>query len=123
MKKIMIILVVAFISVSASAQRGFKGRVSYPRTHVVVTYARPYYPYYGYDPFFYPYYYPYNTYPRETRLEVRIADIRSDYREKIWSARHDKNLKKSERKATVHQLKRERDKAINDAKINYYKSH
>jgi hypothetical protein len=83
----------------------------------------PFYPYYS--PFYgYPYY-PYGpTYgymARPSRLELQIQDIRTDYRDKIWSARHDKSLTRDERKKTVHSLKTERDQAIIDAQKNYYK--
>lgn len=123
MKKILMIAIVTAISLSTSAQHGFTGHGGYRRAHVVV--VRPvYYPpyYYGYyNPFYYPFY-PSYRYPRETRLELKIDNIRNDYRDKIWSARHNKSLSRAKRKETIHQLKHERNEAINQAKMNYYKS-
>lgn len=123
MKRLLMILVVTAISLGTSAQHGSIGHVRYHRTHVVV--VRPvYYPpyYYGYyNPFYYPFY-PSYRYPRESKLELKIDNIRNDYQDKIWSARHDKSLSRSKRKETVHQLKQERNDAINQAKMDYYKS-
>src|SRR5258706_2064758 len=122
MKKLMIILIIAGVSLGASAQHRSYGYRSYPRSHVVVSVGTPIYPYYYgyYDPFYSPYYrLGYSA--RETRLELKIADIRNDYQDKIWSARHDNRLSKVEKRDTIHRLKYERDQAINDAKINYYR--
>ena len=47
----------------------------------------------------------------------------TDYKDRIYSARHDKSISKSERKATVRQLKSHREMAIRDAERNYYKSY
>ncbi|MBK5272160.1 MAG: hypothetical protein JJE22_14215 [Bacteroidia bacterium] len=124
MKKLLIILIVTGLSLGASAQHRRVMHRSYPRSHVVVGINAPVYPYYYrgyYDPFYSPYY-RYGYSPRETRLELRISDIRNDYQDKIWSARHDKSLSKTERKATIQQLKHQRDQAINEAKRNYYRS-
>ncbi len=83
---------------------------------------------YGYAPFYYsPFgYYPYGystAYAhRPSKLDMKIQDIKSDYDDKIYSAKHDNSLTRKERKETVHQLKVERDQAINDLKSNYYKN-
>jgi hypothetical protein len=127
MKKLLIILIVSAVSLGASAQHGYTrhGGGGYRRSHVVVSVGAPIYPYYGYG-YYDPFYSPFNRYgyaPRETRLERKISDIRNDYRDKIWSARHDKSLRGSEKRETIHRLKQERDQAINDTKRNYYKSH
>ena len=123
MKKILIVLIIATVSLSASAQKRYYGR-GYTNSHVIVTYGSPYYyyprSYLYYDPFYYPYY-PYGYYPGETRLNIKIDQLRSEYQNKIWSARHDKSLSKPKRKELVHQLKYERDMAINKAKEDYYK--
>src|SRR5262245_24749905 len=126
MKKILIMALVAGLSFSAftASARGIvhPGRV-YGRSHVVVStgiYA-PFYPYYGFYGYPYPYP-PFGYAPRPTRLDLKIEGIQNDYREKIWSARRDHSMDRKERKATVHQLKSDRDQAITDAKRNYYKS-
>ncbi|HYM93379.1 MAG TPA: hypothetical protein VET23_04520 [Chitinophagaceae bacterium] len=124
MKKVIILLIVMAVSLGATAQRHFVGHEGYRGQHIVVAAGRPfYYPsYYGfYDPFYYPFY-PSYRYPVESRLELKIADIRNDYQDKIWSARHDKSLSKAKRKEIIHQLKHERNEAVNKAKTNYYKS-
>ena|SRR5882757_4727637 len=122
MKKLLIILVASGLAISASAQRYSHGGGYYRgRSHVIISTGvySPYSPYgyYGYP--FYPY--PYGYAERPTRLELKIEDIRNDYQDKIWSARHDNTLSRRERKTTVHRLKHERDQAIIDARRNYYK--
>ena len=119
MKKLVAILILTGLVMTASAQKFYRGGYhSRPRVIVSAGVYSPFYPYYGYP--FYPY--PYATYrDRPTRLDMKIDDIRNDYREKIWSARHDKSLSRQERKKTVHELKHDRDQAITDAKRNYYK--
>ena len=111
-------------SLGASAQHRYYVHRPYTRSHVVVSVGRPVYPYGYYDPFYYPYYSRFGYYysPGETKLELRIDDIRADYQDKIWSAKHNNNLSKAEKKRIVHSLKHERDQAINQAKRNYYRS-
>lgn len=124
MKRLLIVLTVSAISLGATAQHA--GHGGYARSHVVIVRSPLYYPpYYGgyYDPFYYPFYRPYYRYPGESRLELKLSDIRNDYQDKIWSARHDKSLSKAKRKKIIHELKHERTVAINKAKENYYKSH
>lgn len=127
MKRLMLILLVTAVSSGAIAQHGFIRHGGYRRSHVVVSVIRPaFYPpyYYGYyDPFYYPFYPGYMyRHPGETRLELKIDDIRNDYRDKIWSARHDKSLSRAKRKEIIHQLKHDREQAINQAERDYYKS-
>ena len=130
MKKLMVIVIALGLSITVSAQKiavGIHGRFGggfYYRPHttfVVGTYIPLYYhPFvYGY----YPYYaYPaYRYYYRPTKLDLEIADIKNDYEEKIWSARHDKTLFSKERRKEVRELKHDRDQAIIDAQRNYYK--
>ncbi|MEI9946653.1 MAG: hypothetical protein WDN26_20825 [Chitinophagaceae bacterium] len=120
MKTVLIIIFASALSISASAQKFGSRPMYHPvRSHVVIStgiYA-PYSPYYGYYGF--PYSYPMYA-PRPTRLELKIDDIRNDYQDKIWSAKHDKTISRKEKRATVHELKHERDKAVIDAKRNYY---
>ena len=129
MKKLMVIVVALGLAMGASAQRfghGFGGGHVYiapPRVSVGV--GLGYSPFY-YSPFgYYPYGYGYNNYNnrnyRPSKLDLTIEDIKNDYQDKIWSAKHDTSLSRKERRKTVHQLKTERDQAIIDAKRNYYK--
>jgi len=127
MKKLMVIVIALGLSIAASAQKvvvsshpHVGGHFYYrPYTSVVVGTYAPFY----YHPFWYGYYgYPvYNYYYRPTKLDFEIADIKNDYAEKIWSARHDKTLSGKERRREVRELKHERDQAIIDAERNYYK--
>jgi hypothetical protein len=126
MKKIFVIVLSLVIVVGASAQvkggghyyRG-GGRYYHPHTRLIVGlgggYYSPYYP-------FYPPYYDYG-YRGPSRLELKIEDIRADYKDRIYSVRHDKSISKSERKARIHELKSDRELAIRDAERNYYKSY
>ena len=111
------------ITASASAQKNSRYRYPPPRTHtsISVGIGSPYYsPYYS--PFYRPYsYYRAPIYSRPTRLENEIADIKADYNDRIWSAKHDNSLSKSERKAEIRRLKSERDRAIRDAEYNYHR--
>jgi hypothetical protein len=121
MKKLMIIAIMCSLSVGAFAQKLDRGR-NFRRSHVVLSigaYA-PYYPYYGYySPFYRPFDYPY--YHRETRLELKIDDINNDYKDQIWSARHDKMVSHKQGRQKLNELKHERDQAIIRAKRDYYK--
>jgi len=123
MKKTITVMLALTLVLAAAAQRGHGGgRV------VVVTpgiglgygygYSSLFYSPYGY-PYGYPYYYgnPYQT----SKLQMEIADLKTDYSDKIRSAKKDKSLSKVERKATVQQLKTERNKAVQDLQKNYYK--
>jgi len=125
MKKLMAIMIALVLTATAFSQKvavasGHFGGVYYrPRTTFVVGTYVPLY----YDPFFYGYYpyYGYRYYYRPTKLDLEIADVRNDYDEKIWSARHDNTLSGKERRHEVRELKHERDRAIQDAERNYYK--
>ena len=122
MKTILIICVALACTTAVAAQKyGGRGRYR-PRVHTSVTIGAGYYPYYS--PFYSPYYYPYYDefyYRRPTKLDNEIADIKAEYNDKIWSARHDKSLPRSERKREIRDLKSERDKAIRDAEYNYHR--
>jgi hypothetical protein len=119
MKKLLIIMLSLTMALGASAQHFYHSHV------VVVGGYSPYY--YNYGPF-YPYYgYPYYPYPyygyayRPTKLDLKIEDIRNDYQEKIWAAKHDKSLPHKERRQQVRRLKHDRDEAIINARRNYYR--
>jgi hypothetical protein len=127
MKKIMTIVVALGLTMAVSAQRGhgFSGGHVYIASPAVSLgygygYAPFYYSPFGYYPFGYPYGYN-NGYGSSSKLQMKIEDIKNDYKDKIWSAKHDTSLSKDERSKVVHQLKSERDKAVSDAKMNYYK--
>jgi len=111
------------IVLGASAQGKYRGHHYYrPSTRVIVGVGGGYYPWYY--PYNYGYWgYPYGYYGRPSRLELKIEDIRADYRDRIWSARHDDKLSRSERKKEIHQLKAERDAAIRDAERNYHNTY
>jgi hypothetical protein len=126
MKKLMVIVVALGLAFGASALRGHgfgggRGYISAPRVGIGFGYS-PFYSPFGYYPYGYPYGYN-NGYrnSRPSKLQVQIEDIKNEYNDKIWSAKHDTSLTRKERRREVHQLKTERDQAINDAKRNYYK--
>ena len=129
MKKLLILLFALGVTGAAMAQRGHvvvsRPAYSYyhaPRVVIGMGAYAPFYYGFGMGPWFgYPYPYPYAYGYRPSRMDMKIEDIRSDYRDKIRSAKSDDALTKSERKAKVHELKQERDQAINDLKKNYYK--
>ena len=110
------------ITIGASAQKYSRHPYVYsqPRVHTSISLGIGG----GYYPYYYPFYQPYYSVPlytRSTRLENEIADIKADYNDRIWSAKHDNSLSKSERKSEVRRLKAERDKAVRDAEFNYHR--
>ena len=122
----MIILFSLGLAVAASAQRYGHGGHFYrgggyyrPRVYVGIGAFTPYYGYGVYP--WYPYPPAYSV--RPSKLEMQIADIKADYKDRIWSVRHDHSLSHAERKGKVHELKRERDQEILDARRNYYKKY
>ena len=120
MKTILMFCFVFVIAIGASAQKYNKQYYSSPpRVHTSISLGigNGYYPYYS--PFYQPYY-SVPLYTRPTRLENEIADIKADYNDRIWSAKHDNSLSKSERKSEVRRLKTERDKAIRNAEYGYH---
>ncbi|GAC1451725.1 MAG: hypothetical protein NVSMB7_14360 [Chitinophagaceae bacterium] len=134
MKKLMVIVVALGLAMGASAQRfGHGGGREFGGGHVYIAPPRVAIGIGGYSPFYspfgyYPYAYPpyeynneYNNYARPSKLQMQVEDIKSDYNDKIWSARHDDSITRKEKRKVIHQLKNERDKAIYDAKRNYYK--
>lgn len=124
MKKLLFVLLLVGMVSGTQAQRGKRvsgGGGGYYRSNVVVSY-NPFYPYYGYTPWWNvnPYYnYSYGS--RPTKLEVTLTDINNEYRDKIWSARQDPNLKGKERRAKIRSLKQDRDNELENVKRNYYK--
>ena len=124
MKKLLIIAVALTFKFGASAQYGHMGALRYsyaPRVSIFGG-VGPFSPYY--TPFYSPYYMPHygNSYrARPTKLDRQVADIKHDYDEKIWAAKHNKTLHGKGRRQEVRNLKHERDDALLEAKTNYYK--
>ena len=124
MKRILLVLFSFGIIISASAQRGYGhggwsyGHRSYPRVSIGIGYS-PFAPYYGYgySPYGYPPIYRTGSSPR---LAMQLDNIRMDYKERIWQARHDRSLSHHERKMKIHELKNQREIALADARRNYY---
>ena len=117
MKKLLIACVALVLTLGVSAQKIGRGYYVRPRASIVVGA----YPSYYYSPFYNPWGYPRYSYGyRPTKLDMQIADIKNDYSDRIWSAKHDDRLSRSERRREVRQLRHDRDKAILDAKRNYH---
>jgi len=129
MKKLLFVLMALGLGFGAFAQRGHagSGHVVVVRPRVVVgvgaysPFYNPYYYGFGFGYPFSPFGYPYGYgYPRESKLDMQIDDIRSDYSHQIKDVRHDKSLTRSERKQKIRDLKFEREKEITQAKRDYY---
>ena len=123
MKKLLIIICVLGLTLQASAQKVVHVAPHYVRPHVVVGLgAYSYYPWSWYNPYYaYPPAFGYSYYHRPTKLDLQIEDIQNDYKDRIWSARHDESISRHDRREKVHELKHERDEAITQAKRDYYK--
>ena len=125
MKKIIAIMLVCAIGLSASAQRSRSGHRNVHRgvrSHVSIGIGSS--SHYSYNRF----YSPFNTYPsrnysysRPSQLDLAIQDINNEYRDRISSARLDKSLTRQQRKQVIRNLRYEREKAIIDTRRNYYK--
>lgn len=133
MKKLLIVLFSASLALGASAQRvgHLSGGGYVYRPHVVVGLGLgygygPYFPYYGWGgpwgfgyPYAYPpYYYGYGAMP--SRLAYQIDGIKTDYHAQIKDTRHDKSLTHKEKRARITQLKQDRDKAVVQARKDYF---
>jgi len=53
---------------------------------------------------------------------MQIQDIKNDYQARIYSAKQDKSLRGKQRREKVRELKHERDREVNQAKVDYYKT-
>ncbi|MBE7174221.1 MAG: hypothetical protein INR73_26840 [Williamsia sp.] len=135
MKKLLIVLFSLSVGLGASAQ--FKGHIAgggarIVRPQVIIGGYVPYVPFNPYMGYGYGFGYglnPYYGFPpysnrasRPSKLDLQVEDIRHDYKDRIWSVKHDKSLSRQERKDKVKELKHEREDAISDAKRNYYKT-
>ncbi len=125
MKTVSLILICALgLTFHASAQKVIRAVPRYyPRTHVAVGVGLggwgPYAPYW-YNPWYaYPPGYYYRA--RPSKLDLEIQEIQTDYKDRIWAARNDESLSRKERRKAVHDLKIERDRAVLQAKKDYYK--
>lgn len=119
MKKTMMLLALAALTLAAQAQKFYARPYNHPRLIVTTGVYAPAYPYGLYGPF-YPY--GYAAPVRTSRLELKLEDIRTDYQDRIRSARHDHSLSRGERKKTIRDLKNERDREIKETRRNYYKT-
>ena len=130
MKKLMVIVVALGLTMGASAQRGHGGGFGRGGGHAYFAPRVSVGLGFGYSPYYSPFgYYPYGyggvygqSYGRPSKLGMKIQDIKNDYEDKIYSAKHDNTLTRKERRQTVHNLRAERDQEINDLKRNYYKN-
>lgn len=142
MKRIFIMLLALGLFTAADAQRhiGGGGRGGFYRgggTRVIVS-AGAYNPFYygmGYglgSPYFgmgygfgygypQPYYNGYRYSPKPSKLDMQVEDLKHEYQQKINAAKDDDSISGKERRATVRELKRERDEAITQAKRDFYK--
>ena len=129
MKKLLIILFSLGLGLGASAQHPGRtaGGTRIVRPHIIIGGYLPVLPYLGYgygyglDPFYgYPPYAYRNN--RPSKLDLQVEDIKHDYKDRIWSVKHDKSLSRQERNDKVKGLKHERDNAVSDAKRSYYKT-
>jgi hypothetical protein len=122
MKKIMTAVVALCLTMAVAAQHAHgivRSRVVVVSSGIGFGYS-PFYSPFGYSPFGYPYGYA-NGYRVNSKLDRKIEDIRTDYADKIKSAKHDTSISKAERKKIVKDLKADREKDIHDLKANYYK--
>lgn len=120
MKKLMVLSFICAVSYTASAQHTKGGHF---RSHSDVSIGIVSHYGHGYS-FYNPYYtYPYwgYNYSRPTQLDLNIQDIKNEYQDRIRSVRHDKTLTREDRKKNIRALKYEREKAIIEAKREYYK--
>lgn len=127
MKTALIVICALGLTLSASAQKVVRV-APHPRTHVSVGVGfGGGYGYYPYSPYWYNPWYAYPPGPgyyrssRPSKLDLEIQDINNDYKDKIWSARHDESLSGKQRRQAVHDLKHQRDTDILQAKKDYYK--
>jgi hypothetical protein len=137
MKKMMIIALALGLTLGALAQRhgggGYHGGGYFVRPNVSfgLGFYSPFGPYGYYSPFgmygqygygYPPYNYGYGRGGRSSQLASKVQDIKIDYADRIYSAKHDTRISHRERRQNVRALKRERDRAVQDEIMNYYKN-
>ncbi|NII26665.1 hypothetical protein HB364_16370 [Pseudoflavitalea sp. X16] len=127
MKKILMIMITIGLALGASAQKRVVvrgGGYHYVRPRVSVGlglgwgYSPFYSPYGLYSPWYYPPY-GYNYGYRPSRLDLTIQDIKTDYADRIKSVRMGE-MTRREKRQTIAGLKIDRDKAITQARRDYY---
>ena len=118
MKKLIVVWLSLLLASGVSAQWHYRGGF-YTRPRVSIGIGVPVAPfgYYGY-PYGYPYGYGYRY--RPSKLDLQIQEIQNDYAHRIYTVKHDKTIRRKERKRQIHELEHERDKAIIQAKRDYY---
>ncbi len=120
------ILLTIGLALGASAQKVGRGHVVVrPRVSVGLGWGySPFYsPWYGYgfySPFYYPPYGYNNGYNRPSRLDRQIADIKSDYADRIKSVRMQDDMTGREKRQEIRQLRQDRDQAVVQAQKDYY---
>jgi hypothetical protein len=127
MKKLLMILLTIGLALGVSAQKVVgRGHTVVVRPHVSVGlgwgYSPFYSPWYGYG-FYSPFYYPpygYNNGYRPSRLDRQIADIKSDYADRIKSVRMQDDMTGREKRQEIRQLRQDRDQAVVQAQKDYY---
>jgi hypothetical protein len=123
MKAILMFSLAIVVASAVSAQKYNRHGYSQPRVRssisigIGTSFHSPYY-----SPFSRSYpYYGTPVYSRSTRFDNEIADLKAEYNDRIWSARHDKSFSKAERKMEIRRLKSERDRALRDAAYSYHR--
>lgn len=125
MKKLLFVLLSVGLALGAAAQkvvvRG--GGYHHVRPRVAVGLGlgyTPFYPYYGFNPWYGPSPYVWGYSAKPSRLELTIQDIKQDYADRIRSVRMQDDMTGREKRQTIRGLRGERDKAIVQAQKDYY---
>lgn len=119
------IMITIGLALGASAQKRVVvrgGGYHYVRPRVSVGLGFGYSPFYSPYGLYSPWYYPpygYNYGYRPSRLDLTIQDIETDYADQIKSVRMG-DMTRREKRQTIAGLKIERDKAITQARRDYY---
>ncbi|HVY76320.1 MAG TPA: hypothetical protein VG890_15935 [Puia sp.] len=133
MKKLMMMVLSLGLVLGAAAQRGhavaaYHAPTYYVRPSVRVGFGFGYYPAFApygfYSPYYWtpygPFYYPYASASRPSKLSMKVQDIKNDYADRIYSVKQDTRLTHKERRQKIRELKKERDKAVDDEIANYH---
>jgi len=131
--KTLMVSVLLIVSAGAFAQsHAISGRptavyIVHPR--VIVGAYSPFYSPFGY--YGYPWGYPgvgfgpYGPYPMGYKapslLEKKEAEIRADYKDRIYSVKQDSSLSSSEKRQEIRDLKKQRKQDIKDLVANYHR--
>ena len=134
MKTLMVSVLLLVVVTGVSAQSGHTTSGGHATAVYVV---RPRFLVGAYSPFYSPFGYgypmmypgigfgPYGPYPisynAPSPLEKKEADIRADYKDRIYSVRQDNSLSSSEKKQTIRDLKKQRKQDIKDLVASYHR--